>query len=67
MTYAERISNLELFGYSTDEARFLTLVALHSGYFVRRQFDAAIDVNRGKRTLVFTEAPRLWPCAPLRV
>jgi len=55
MTDQERISNLETFGYSTDEARFLALVALHSGYFVRRQFDAAIDVNRGKRTLAFTD------------
>jgi hypothetical protein len=55
MTDEERISNLETFGYSTDEARFLALVALHSGYFVRRQFDAAIDVNRGKRTLAFTD------------
>ena len=55
MTDQERISNLEAFGYSTDEARFLALVALHSGYFVRRQFDAAIDVNRGKRTLAFTD------------
>ena len=55
MTDQERIANLETFGYSTDEARFLALVALHSGYFVRRQFDAAIDVNRGKRTLAFTD------------
>jgi hypothetical protein len=55
MTDPERISNLESFGYSTDEARFLAIVALHSGYFVRRQFDAAIDVSRGKRTLAFTD------------
>jgi hypothetical protein len=55
MTDEERVANLETFGYSTDEARFLALVALHSGYFVRRQFDASIDVTRGKRTLAFTE------------
>jgi hypothetical protein len=55
MTDEERISNLQSFGYSRDEAGFLALVALHSGYFVRRQFDVAIGVNRGKRTYAFTE------------
>jgi len=54
MTDEQRIANLEAFRYSTDEARFLALVALHSGYFVRRQFDAAVDVYRGKRSSEFT-------------
>ena len=27
------IDNLRSFGYTTDEARFLYLVATHSGYF----------------------------------
>ena len=55
MTEEERIHNLQGFGYSTEEARFLGIVALHSGYFVRRQFDAAIGVERGKRTSAFVE------------
>lgn len=55
MTEEERIHNLQGFGYSTEEARFLGIVALHSGYFVRRQFEAAIAVERGKRTSAFVE------------
>ena len=55
MTEEERFHNLEGFGYSPEEARFLGIVALHSGYFVRRQFDAAIGVERGKRTSAFVE------------
>src|SRR5579864_880497 len=55
MTEEERIHNLQGFGYSMEQARFLGIVALHSGYFVRRQFDAAIGVERGKRTSVFVE------------
>jgi len=55
MTEEEKIHNLTGFGYSTEEARFLGIVALHSGYFVRRQFDAAIGVERGKRTSAFVE------------
>ena len=53
MTEEERIHNLRGFGYTTEEARFLGIVALHSGYFLRRQFDAAIGVERGKRTSAF--------------
>jgi len=39
-----------------DQARvFLVIVELHSGYFVRRQFEVAIGVERGKRTSAFVE------------
>lgn len=42
--------NLEtLFGYTHEEAAFLGLAALNSGYFLRRQFSSFAGVVRGKR------------------
>ena len=53
MTDKQHISNIQALGYTTREARFLAAVALYSGYFVRRQYDAEIDANRGRRSLEF--------------
>jgi hypothetical protein len=50
LTRDERIANVQRLGYAQAEAEFLALVALHGGYFVRRQFDAWIGVERGKRS-----------------
>ena len=47
MTTLERIEALQDFGYNLDEARFLCTVALHSGYFLRRQFLAFINGTKG--------------------
>ena len=33
-----QIEGLTAFGYNVSEARFLYLVAMHSGYFTARQF-----------------------------
>jgi len=44
---------LQAFGYTEEEARFLYLVATHSGYFVARQFLAFAGVQWGKRTTLF--------------
>jgi hypothetical protein len=41
------------FGYTEDEARFLYLVATHSGYFTCQQFIRFIDGKPGKRSLTF--------------
>ncbi|MGC2161510.1 MAG: hypothetical protein WA634_06370 [Silvibacterium sp.] len=38
---------LESVGYTEREAAFLYLVALHSGYFLRRQYDRFIQRERG--------------------
>ncbi len=38
---------LQAFGYTEREAAFLYLVSMHSGYFLRRQFDWFIDRNKG--------------------
>jgi len=47
------IAALEALGYTEQEARFLYLVATHSGYFVARQFLAFAGAHWGKRTTVF--------------
>ncbi len=44
---ADPILALESLGYTEREAAFLYLVAVHSGYFVRRQFDYFTDRNKG--------------------
>jgi hypothetical protein len=41
------------FGYSEEEARFLYLVATHSGYFVARHFLEFTGSHWGKRTTTF--------------
>ena len=48
MTHLERIANLKTLGYTDREAEFLCLAALHSGYFVRRQFLGFTQRERGK-------------------
>ena len=46
------------FGYTEDEARFLYLVAAHSGYFTCQQFLRFIDGKPGKRSLRLKEPAR---------
>jgi hypothetical protein len=47
------IDALQALGYTEPEARFLYLVATHSGYFVARQFRAFTTAHWGKRTTNF--------------
>jgi hypothetical protein len=44
---------LQAFGYTEEEARFLYIVATHSGYFVARQFLSFTGAHWGKRTTTF--------------
>jgi hypothetical protein len=44
---------LKALGYTESEARFLYIVATHSGYFVARQFLAFTGAHWGKRTTLF--------------
>jgi hypothetical protein len=44
---------LKAFGYTEEEARFLYIVATHSGYFVARQFLGFTGAHWGKRTTLF--------------
>ena len=50
---------LESLGYTKREAAFVYLVAVHSGYFLRRQFDYFIDRNKGSIVMRFLEKARI--------
>ncbi|MGH9685477.1 MAG: hypothetical protein ACRD5K_00095 [Candidatus Acidiferrales bacterium] len=47
------IAAIKALGYTEDEARFLYIVATHSGYFVPRQFILFANVEWGKRSAKF--------------
>jgi len=49
------IENLRSLGYTQDEARFLYLVAMHSGYFSARQYLTFTGAKSGERSMVFTQ------------
>jgi hypothetical protein len=46
---SEQLAVLGSLGYTPEEARFLAMVATHSGYFVARQLVAFTRAGRGKR------------------
>ena len=49
------VAALESLGYTEREAAFLYLVAAHSGYFLRRQFNYFIDRHKGSIAHRFIE------------
>jgi hypothetical protein len=49
------IENLLGFGYTEDEARFLYLVATHSGYFSTRQYLTFTGAKSGDKSMAFTQ------------
>uniref|UniRef100_A0A372IJT1 Uncharacterized protein n=2 Tax=Paracidobacterium acidisoli TaxID=2303751 RepID=A0A372IJT1_9BACT len=49
------ISSLEAIGYLEREASFLYLVAIHSGYFLRRQYSQFAQCDRGAMSTRFLE------------
>jgi hypothetical protein len=46
---------LRSFGYTEEEARFLYLVATHSGYFTCQQFLHFMQTKPGKRSVAFAQ------------
>lgn len=52
------LQGLKAFGYNELEARFLRLVALHSGVFFRRHFMHFAEVKSGKRATSFLKKLR---------
>lgn len=55
MIVETQIQSIQTLGYSQAEAQFLRLVALHSGYFVRRQFLRSVDCRKGQRDQDFID------------
>jgi|SRR5208283_157024 len=51
----EHLRAIQSLGYTADEARFLYVVATHSGYLVPRQFIAFAGASWGKRSQHFTD------------
>ncbi len=51
----DQIERLAALGYTESEARFLYVVATHSGYFTMRQFNSFTGVSRGKRSMSFAQ------------
>ena len=49
------IENLRALGYTENEARFLYVVATHSGYFSTRQFLEFTGAKSGDRSMAFTQ------------
>lgn len=47
MTHEQRVEAIASMGYLPREAEFLCLAALHSGYFLRRQFGRFLGVHSG--------------------
>ena len=62
MTTSERIAALHKFDYDADEAEFLCIAALHSGYFLRRQFLAFVQGTKGWKDVVLVNKlkARCW-------
>lgn len=55
MIQAEQLAGLRALGYTEVEARFLYLVATHSGYFTVRQFLQFANAKSGKRNARLVE------------
>ena len=55
MLIEEAISVFRHFGYDANEAEFLAVAAIHSGYFVRRQFAEFLGQERGGNAQRFIE------------
>ena len=51
----QNIAAIQAFGYTESEARFLYIVATHSGYFIPRQFITFTGAKWGKRSTHFAE------------
>src|SRR6266481_1157344 len=49
------IENLRSLGYTQDEAKFLYLVAIHSGYFSARQYLTYTCAKSGEKSMTFTQ------------
>jgi hypothetical protein len=49
----EQVERIAALGYTESEARFLYIVATHSGYFTLRHFNAFAGIHPGKRATSF--------------
>ena len=55
MTFQERVAAVQSLGFNPRQAAFVTTVALHSGYCVRRQYAASTGQKYGKNVCDFLD------------
>jgi hypothetical protein len=55
MTTDQRVAALEGLGFTARQSRFLATVALHSGYCLRRQYEAFAGIQYGKNVRHFLD------------
>lgn len=55
MTFQERVTAVMALGFNTRHAEFITAVALHSGFCVRRQYEAFANIRYGKNVRDFLD------------
>jgi hypothetical protein len=55
MTFEDRVRALESLGLTPRQTRFIALVALHSGYCLRRQYSAFAGIRYGKNVCDFLD------------
>jgi hypothetical protein len=55
MTFRERVTAVGGLGFTERQARFLVTVALHSGYCLRRQYEAFAGIRYGKNVRAFLD------------
>jgi hypothetical protein len=56
MTFEERVQAVSALGFTERQARFLVTVALHSGYCLRRQYEAFAGIRYGKNVRAFLDS-----------
>jgi len=56
MTFEDRLAALEPLGFTPRQTQFIALVALHSGYCLRRQYSAYAGIRYGKNVCEFLES-----------
>jgi hypothetical protein len=55
MTVEERVQAVGALGFTERQARFLVMVALHSGYCLRRQYETFAGIRYGKNVRAFLD------------
>ena len=55
MTFEDRVVALEPLGFTPRQTRFIVLVALHSGYCLRRQYATFAGIRYGKNVRDFLD------------
>jgi len=56
----DAIDTIRCLGYSERQASFIYTVAVHSGYFLRRQFNVAVSGDAAGRGRLLAQSKTCW-------